>query len=143
MAAKEKQMVQKEKQKVEIPENKRDLLSREKKAFANIAYILSDGSPSVTPIWFDWDGEHIIINTARGRVKSRVLSKRSQVALDIVDPDNPYRYLLIRGRVTAETEQGAADQIKRLNQKYQGKYDFTLQPDEVRVTYLITPEHVS
>ncbi len=126
-----------------IPEDKLDMLSPQKKAFANLALVLSDGSPQVTPIWFDWDGEHMVINTARGRVKDKVLHKHPRVAVDIIDPDNPYRWLQIRGRVTGETEEGGYEQISRLNQKYHGNPNYPKRPGEVRVTYLITPEQVS
>ncbi len=128
---------------VKIPDDRRDLLAREKKAFANLALVLSDGSPQVTPIWFDWDGQHIVINTARGRVKDKVLHKHPAVALDIIDPENPYRYLQIRGRVTEETETGGYEQISSLNQKYHGNPNYPKNPGEVRVTYKITPDHVS
>ncbi len=128
---------------VKIPEDKRDLLSREKKAFANLALVLSDGTPQVTPIWFDWDGQHIVINTARGRVKDKVLRKHPVVALDIIDPQNPYRYLSVRGRVTEETEEGGYNQICSLNQKYHGNPDYPKNPGEVRVTYKITPDKIS
>ncbi len=126
-----------------IPENKLDLLSPQKKAFGNLALVLSDGSPHVTPIWFDWDGEHIIINTARGRVKDKVLHRHPRVALDIVDPNNPYRWLQLRGRVTGEKEEGAYEDIRRLNAKYHGNHNFPKVPGEVRVTYYITPEQAS
>ncbi len=129
-------------EKVQVPEDKRDLLSGQTKAFANLALVLSDGSPQVTPIWFDWDGEHIIINTARGRVKDRILHKHPTVALDIVDPGNPYRYLGIIGRVTEETEVGGYEMISRLNQKYHGHPNYPKNPGEVRVTYKITPERI-
>lgn len=126
-----------------IPDEKQDLLSRRKKAFANLALVMSDGSPQVTPIWFDWDGQHIVINTARGRVKDRILKKHPRVALDIVDPQDPYRYLLIRGQVTEETEEGGYDEICDLNLKYHGNRNYPKNPGEVRVTYKITPEKVS
>lgn len=76
-----------------IPDRFTDLLRPEAKAFAHLALVLGDGSPHVTPMWFDWDGPHVIFNTARGRVKDRVLRKRPPVALAIQDPANPYRYL--------------------------------------------------
>jgi PPOX class probable F420-dependent enzyme len=127
---------------VKIPEKSLDLLSPEKKAFANLALVRSDSTPHVTPIWFDWDGTYIIINTVRGRVKDHVLHKRPMVALLITDPDNPYRYIQIRGHVTAETEEGAYDQICKLNQKYHGKYEYPRYEGQVRVTYKILPEDV-
>ena len=122
-----------------IPDKYLDLLT-EKKAFAALATIMPDGSPQVTPVWFDYTGGMIRINTARGRVKARNLKERAPVALAIMDPDNPYRYIQIRGRVRRATEQGAAEHIDALAQKYLGKdkYPFA-QPGEVRVMYEIEP----
>jgi PPOX class probable F420-dependent enzyme len=125
-----------------IPQNFSDLLSREKRAFADLALVLSDGTPQVTPIWFDWNGEHIIINTARGRVKDKVLHRKPVVALMIADPSNPYRYIQIKGRVTVETEEGAFELICDLQEKYHGNRDYPRRPGEVRVTYKIVPEKV-
>ena len=78
----------------------RDLFN--KKAFAHVATIGAGGKPQVTPVWVDYDGTHIRFNTARGRVKDRNLKKNPQVALSIQDPDNPYRYVQVRGRVDGE-----------------------------------------
>src|SRR6267378_6006846 len=89
-----------------IPEAYLDLLTA-KVAFANLATVLKDGSPQVTPIWFDYTGGKIRINTARGRVKARTLKPGARVALAIMDPDNAYRFVQVRGRVTSETENGA------------------------------------
>ncbi len=128
---------------VQIPEKKRELLSFDKKAFASLALVLSDGSPQVTPVWFDYDGTYIIVNTARGRVKDKVLRKHPRVAVAIIDPHNPYNFVQIRGRVVEETDEGAYDVICRLNQKYHGKYEYPKHPGEVRVTYKIEPQSVS
>ncbi len=125
-----------------IPERMIDLLSPEKKAFASLALTLADGSPQVTPVWFGWDGTHIILNTARGRVKDRVMQRGGKVALAIVDPDDPYRYLQIRGRVVDETEEGAYDVICDLRLKYRGDRNYPKNPGEVRVTYRVLPEQV-
>jgi PPOX class probable F420-dependent enzyme len=125
-----------------IPEKFTDLLSREKKAFADLALVLRDGTPQATPVWFDWDGEHVIINTARGRVKDKVLHRRPVVALMIADPANPYRYIQIKGPVVAESEEGAYDQICSLQEKYHGNREYPRRPGEVRVTYKIKPEKV-
>jgi PPOX class probable F420-dependent enzyme len=124
----------------EIPEAAQYLLKWETKAIAFLALTLSDGTPQVTPLWFDWDGAHLIINTARGRVKDRVLKRRPKVALAIVAPGDLYRYLQIRGRVVAETEEGGYEQICRLNEKYHGRHEFAKRPGQVRVTYTILPE---
>ena len=125
-----------------IPERLIDLLSPEKKAFASLALTLADGSPQVTPIWFGWDGTHIILNTARERVKDKVMRRRGKVALSIVDPGDPYRYLQIRGRVVDETEEGAYDVICDLRLKYRGDRNYPRNPGEVRVTYRVLPEQV-
>ena len=125
---------------VEIPEKAQYLLKWETKALAFLALTLSDGSPHVTPVWFEWDGTHIVINTARGRVKDKVLKRRPQVALAIVAPHDLYNYLRIHGRVDTETEEDAYEMICRLNEKYHGKFEFARPPGQVRVTYTILPE---
>lgn len=125
-----------------IPEQYRDLF--QKKAFAHLATINADGSPQVTPVWVDFDGTHIRFNTAKGRVKERNVRRAPKVALAIMDPDNPYRYLRVAGRVVDVTEQGADQHIDALAQKYLGKdrYPFR-QPGEVRMLYKILPEKVA
>ena len=122
-----------------IPDSHLDLLGT-KKAFASIATVMKDGSPQVTPVWFDYTAGKIRVNTARGRVKSRTLRDGARVALAIVDPENPYRYVQIRGRVVSVSEKGADAHIDSLAKKYLGqdKYPFR-QPGEVRVTYEIEP----
>src|SRR5258708_30554741 len=91
-----------------IPENFLDLL-QEKKAFGHLATIMPDGTPQVTPVWFDYTGGMIRVNTAKGRVKARNLKEGAPVALSIMDPDNAYRYMQIRGRVK-RVSQAAGDQ---------------------------------
>jgi len=122
-----------------IPEKFLDLL-RDKKAFANLATTMPDGSPQVTPVWFDYTGEKIRVNTARGRVKANNMKEGSRVALSIMDPDNPYRYIQVRGKVVRVTQSGADPHIDSLAKKYMGldKYPFA-SPDQVRVIYEIEP----
>ena len=122
-----------------IPDGYLDLLDK-KITFAHLATVLKDGSPQVTPIWFDHTGGKIRINTARGRVKARTLKEGAHVALAISDPENPYRYLQVRGRVVSVTEKGADEHIDSLAKKYLGKdkYPFA-QPGEVRVLFEIEP----
>jgi PPOX class probable F420-dependent enzyme len=117
----------------------RDLLTQ-KHPLAALATTMPDGTPQVTPVWFDFDGERLRINTAKGRVKARNMQEGSRVALVIVDPDNPYRYVQVRGRVAVATESGADEHIDSLAKKYLGKdkYPFR-QPGEVRVRYEIEP----
>jgi len=121
-----------------IPDTHIDLF--QKRAFANLATLMPDGTPQVTPVWFDWDGTHVIINSARGRQKDKNMQRNAAVALSILDPDNPYRYLEVRGKVAEITEDGADDHIDKMAKKYMGKdkYPFR-QPDEVRVIYKILP----
>ena len=92
-----------------------------KKAFANLSTLMKDGSPQVTPVWFDYDGSHIRVNSALGRVKDKNIRRDPRVSMSIQDPDNPYRYLEIRGKVVDITQQGADDHIDSLAQKYLGQ----------------------
>src|SRR5579864_3382426 len=123
-----------------IPEKYRDLF--QKRAFASLATIMPDGRPQVTPVWCDFDGEHVIFNSAKGRQKDRNVRRDPRVAMAIIDPENPYRYLEIRGRVVEITEDGAAEHINKMSKKYLGldQYPYA-QPGEVRVLYKIKPEH--
>lgn len=125
-----------------IPDNFKDLV--QKKAFANLATVMPDGSPQVTPVWFDWDGTHIRVNSAKGRVKDRNMRRAPKVALAILDPENPYRHLAVRGRVVEVTEQGADAHIDSLAKKYLGQDTYPhRRPGEVRVIYKIQPERVA
>jgi len=126
-----------------IPDNYLDLV-QQKKAFANLATAMADGSPQVTPVWFDYTDGAIRVNTAKGRVKSRTLRPGAPVALAIMDPDNPYRYIQVRGHVRRSTEQGADAHIDSLAKKYLGKDSYPFrQPGEVRMMYEIEPVSVS
>src|SRR6266851_748077 len=100
-----------------IPDQYLDLLT-DKKAFAHLATIMPDGSPQVTPVWFDYAGGAIRVNTAKGRVKARNMKEGAPVALSILDPDNAYRHIQIRGRVRRVAEKGAAAHIDSLAKKY-------------------------
>jgi PPOX class probable F420-dependent enzyme len=126
-----------------IPEKYLDLL-QQKKAFASLATAMPDGSPQVTPVWFDYKDGVVRVNTARGRVKARNMKKGAPVALAIIDPDNPYRYLQIRGRVDRVTEEGAVSHIDALAQKYLGQQKYlNAAPGEVRLMCEIEPMSAS
>jgi PPOX class probable F420-dependent enzyme len=126
-----------------IPEKYLDLLTR-KKAFAAIATTMPDGSPQVTPVWFDFKDGKLRVNTARGRVKARNLKQGAAVALAIVDPDNPYRYIQVRGKVARVTEDGAVPHINSLARKYLGQDKYTnAAPGEVRLMCEIEPTSAS
>jgi PPOX class probable F420-dependent enzyme len=125
-----------------IPDSHLDLFK--KKAFANLATLMPDGQPQVTPVWVDFDGHHVVINTAQGRQKDKNLQRDGRVALSIMDPDNPYRYLEVRGRVTERTLNGADQHIDAMAKKYLGKDTYPYRkPDEVRVIYKVEPVHIT
>jgi PPOX class probable F420-dependent enzyme len=129
---------------VGIPEGCLDLIKDETKAFAFLATLMKDGSPQLTPVWFNTDGKYILVNSAKGRVKDRNMRRDPRVALTIVDPKDAYRYIQIRGRVIEITYQGAKEHIDTLSKKYTGRDFYTGgSAEEIRVTYIILPEHVS
>ena len=110
---------------------------------AHLATLLPDGRPQVNPVWCDYDGTYILINSARGRLKDRMMRRHPAVTLCIADPDNPYRYLEIRGRVAEITTDGAEAHIDRMAKKYLGQETYPFrQPGEVRVLYRIAPDKV-
>jgi PPOX class probable F420-dependent enzyme len=125
-----------------IPGNWHDLF--EKKVFAHLATLMPSGAPQVTPVWIDFDGEHVVFNTAVGRQKDRNLQRDGRVALALIDPDNPYRYLEVRGSVAERTLEGAEEHINKMAKKYinQDVYPWR-RPGEVRVMYKIKVEHLN
>ena len=125
-----------------IPEKYQDLF--DKKVFAGLATVMPDGSPQVTPVWIDYDGENVVFNTATGRQKDKNLQAQPRASVMLVDPENPYRYLEVRGTVVERTQDGADDHINKMAKKYLGQdvYPFR-QPGEQRVIFKIKPERVS
>jgi PPOX class probable F420-dependent enzyme len=126
-----------------IPETHADLLSDDRPIVAALATLMPDGSPQLTPVWFNWDGEFLRVNTNRSRAKYRNMSARPRVALAVFDPENIYRHLQIRGQVDSFTEQGARQHIDALAHKYTGREFRALHPGEVRVTFKIRPTTVT
>ena len=124
-----------------FPEKYLDLLKSETRAFLFLATVMSDGSPQVTPVWFDSDDEHILINTNEGRVKDRNMKERSKVAMVIQDPADPYRYLQIRGEVVGYTRLGADEHIDMLSRRYRGK-PWNYNPKQKRIIFTIKPLHL-
>ena len=125
-----------------IPESFKDLFT--KVAFAHLATCMADGSPQLTPVWVDYDGSHVRVNSAKGRLKDKNMRRNKRVALSIQDPENAYRYIAVRGEVVEITEQGADAHIDALAKKYLGKDRYPFRgPGEVRVIYKIRPEKVS
>ena len=125
-----------------IPNSHLDLFK--KKAFAHLATLMPDGKPQSTPVWVDYDGKYVVINTAQGRQKDKNMQRDGRVAMSISDPDNPYRYLEVRGRVVERTLNGADQHIDAMAKKYLGqdKYPYR-QPGEVRVLYKVEPQRTS
>lgn len=112
--------------------------------FCHVAVLLKDGSPHVSPVWVDIEGDTILVNTAEGRVKQVAATRDPRVALSIVDQGNPYHSASVRGRVAEITTEGADRHIDTLAQKYLGRERYPgRQPGEVRVILKIVPERVS
>ena len=125
-----------------IPEKYLDLF--QKRSFAHFATVMPDGTPQVTPVWIDYDGEYVLVNTAKGRQKARNIQRDAKVALDILDPDNPYRWLGIRGHVAEVTEEGADAHIDKLAHRYKGVEKYSSRgPGEQRIIIKIAPSRVT
>jgi PPOX class probable F420-dependent enzyme len=125
-----------------IPDQYRDLLDRP--IVVSLATLMSDGPPQVQPVWCNFDGEHILVNTEKGRQKYRNMSRRPAVTILAIDPDNDVRWLEVRGMVVVETEEGANEHIDELARLYLGveKYPFHKEGD-VRVIFKIKPTRVA
>ena len=131
-----------------IPESHVDLLTNP--VFVTVVTVMPDGQPQASVIWCDYDGQHVLVNTARGRQKERNLSDRPMATILAIDPQNPYRYLEVRGRVAEATEKGAVDSINSLAQQYMNKPIYyggvapaELAEKETRVLFKIEPTHVN
>ena len=113
-------------------------------AFAQVATTMPDGSPQITQVWIGTDGEHVLVNTAEGRQKTRNVRRDPRVAVNVVDPANAWRLATIRGRVVDVTTEGADDLIDQLAHKYLGVDSYPFRnPAETRVTLKIAPERIS
>jgi PPOX class probable F420-dependent enzyme len=131
---------------VPIPDAFRDLL--DDPVVVALVTVMQDGQPQATPVWVDYDGTYVRINTARGRQKDKNMSKNSKVTILAIDPKNTQRWMEIRGRIAEETEDGALEHINALSNKYDGEPDFYANNPErrgkqQRVTYKIEPLRVN
>jgi PPOX class probable F420-dependent enzyme len=125
-----------------IPEDYMDLFH--KKAFGSFTTLMPDGSPQTTPVWVDLVDDKVLVNSALGRQKDKNLRRDPRVAVTLIDPDNPYRYLELRGRVSEITHEGADRHIDKMAKKYLGQDKYpSAQPGEKRVIYKIDVERVS
>ncbi len=112
---------------------------------AQLATIMHDGAPQVTPVWVDVDpdGSHVLINTSDTRLKTRNISRDPRVAVSVVDSKNPWRYTIVRGRVIEQRHEGADEHIDKMAKKYLGQDTYPFhQPNEKRVVLRIKPDHV-
>lgn len=123
-----------------FPKQYLDLFKDETKAFLFLATTMPDGSPQVTPVWFDNDGEHILINTNEGRVKDKNMKARPKVAMTIQDPSDPYRYLQVRGEVVELTREGADEHIDKLSRRYDNR-PWRYREGQKRIIFKIKPTH--
>jgi len=124
-----------------IPDNFMDLFH--KKAFGSLSTLMPDGSPQTNPVWIDFHDGEVWVNTAVGRLKDKNMKRDPRVSVALIDPDNPYRFLEIRGKVREATQDGATQHIDKMAKKYLGKDKYPYaQPGEQRVLYKITPEHI-
>jgi PPOX class probable F420-dependent enzyme len=123
-----------------IPEEYHDLFERP--VVATISTILPDGSPHAVPVWVDFDGEYVLVVTRKGGRKHRNLERRPDASLTLVDPENQYRYLMLKGEATELTEDGAFEVLDRLTQRYWGIDEYPYEREEPRILVRIRPDAV-
>jgi PPOX class probable F420-dependent enzyme len=120
----------------------RELIARP--VLASLTTLGKDGSPQVTPLWIDQDGDDLIFNTAQGRVKARHMEKDPRVAVSVVDPDDPYNVVALRGTVVDITTDGADEHIDALAKKYLDVDSYPMrQEGEVRVKVRVRTDHIA
>lgn len=125
-----------------IPEKYQDLLTSS--ALAHVATIGAQGEPQVNPVWFGWDGTHLRFSQTTGRQKYRNVQRDARIALSIVDPKNPYRYLEIRGTVVQIDADPELDFINAMSKKYLGMERYpNHRPGDERVVVVVAPEHTT
>jgi PPOX class probable F420-dependent enzyme len=126
----------------QIPDSHKDLLTDKARALAYLATLMPDGTPQLTPLWFNSDGQYIYVNSAMGRVKDKNMRARPEVALVIQDRNDDNRYIQVRGKVVEITEQGAMQHIESLSMKY-AQHHWQPVEGQVRVKYTIQPDSVT
>lgn len=126
-----------------IPASHKDILENQK-SFAHVATLGPDGAPQNNPVWFDWDGSHIRFSQTTKRQKYRNVQRDPRVAISVIDPENPYRYIEVRGRVVRIDEDPDYAFIDQMTKKYihQDKYPWH-QPGDERVIVVVEPEHTT
>ncbi len=129
----------------EIPASYTDLLTG--KVYVTLSTVMSNSQPQSTPVWIDWDGEYVLVNTARGRQKDKNMQERPLVTILAVDPKNPNRWMEVRGKVVEATEEGAVEHINKLSWRYDNREYYSgpeeaLRRSHTRVIYKIKPTKV-
>lgn len=126
----------------DVPKAFHDLFERE--SFASFATVMPDGTPQVTPVWIDYDGEHLLVNTARGRQKERNVRANPKVGVMAMDPEDPYRYVSVRGEVVELTEDGAVEHANELARRYMDVEEYPNHDaeDAPRVIIEVRPDRV-
>jgi PPOX class probable F420-dependent enzyme len=120
----------------------RELIARP--VLASLATLNPDGSPQITPLWVDMDGDNVLFNTAQGRIKARNLETDSRVAVTVIDPDDPYNVVAFRGSVVNVTTDGADAHIDSLAKKYLGVDQYPMRREgEVRIKVYVSPDHIA
>jgi PPOX class probable F420-dependent enzyme len=113
-------------------------------AFCQLATLMPDGSPQITQVWVETDGEHVLINTIEGSQKEKNVRRDPRVAVNVVDPQNAWRIAMVRGRAVEVTTEGAIEQIDRLAKKYLGRDTYPFHhPHRIRTTIKISPEKIN
>jgi PPOX class probable F420-dependent enzyme len=125
-----------------LSEKARALISRP--VLASLATLNPDGSPQITPLWVDLDGDDVVFNTAQGRKKARNLERDARVAVTVIDPDDPYNVVAFQGTVTDVTADGADAHIDALAKKYLGVDSYPMRREgEVRIRVTVRTDHIA
>jgi len=125
-----------------LSDKARQLIARP--VLATLATVAADGGPQVTPLWIEVDGDDLLVNTARGRAKARNVERDQRVAVSVIDPDDPYNVVAVRGTVVEVTTEGPDAHIDRLAKKYLGVDEYPMRrPDETRITFRIRTDRIA
>jgi PPOX class probable F420-dependent enzyme len=124
-----------------LSDKARTLIARP--VLATLATVAADGGPQVTPLWIEADGNDLVVNTARGRAKARNVERDQRVAVSVIDPDDPYNVVVVRGTAVEVTTDGADAHIDHLAKKYLGVDEYPMrQPGEVRLKIRIRTDRI-
>jgi len=111
---------------------------------ASLATLNADGSPQITPLWIDLDGDDVVFNTSQSRKKARNLERDGRVAVTVIDPDDPYNVVAFRGTVTEITTDGADAQIDAMAKKYLAVDSFPGRREgDARIRIIVRTDHIT